>query len=414
MPNKKSTTLLVFVLTAIFYIYTLAPSLAWGDGTKLQGDAIMGESFILAEMTADEFNPDPYPLARVGVAAWDHPLYIILGHLVVKAFSFVDSLWMVNLISAFFGAASIALAYLFCYRFTGSILASGYASFSLAVSHTFWWNSSTPEVYTLFIFLLLASLYTFDLFERTGKYLFLGYSAFFWGLAVSNHLLALLALPALALYLFLSRQNRRLSIPALHSLRYPVMGFLAGLMVYGIQFIRLSRSFSPRELLGPVVGSTFLSQLWKLTPILLGESLLNYLFYLIVQFGPVGVLLGILGIKQIFRSSEFYGRKLVAFFILYTIFGIFYKVTDQFAFFLTSHVFWGADHGGWRAFRLFQADREAAPGSNQFSGADDPWDAILLRRLTQSGKANRHERCIHGHSTNWDRCSRWFSLLYKS
>jgi Protein O-mannosyl-transferase TMEM260-like len=338
--NKKLTTLLVFVLTTIFYIYTLIPSLAWGDGTHLQGDGITGESFILAEMTRGEFNPDPYLFAKVGVAAWDHPLYIMIGYVLVKTLPFVDSLWLVNLLSAIFGAASVVLVFLICYRFTESILASCYASFSLAVSHTFWWHSSTPEVYTLFVFLLLASIYFFDRYERTGQYSFLGFSAFFLGLAASNHLLAFLAIPALVLYYLLPKNYREYSISDLRTLSSPLLGFLAGFMIYVIQFARLSRNIPINEIMGPVVGSTFLSQLLNLTPALLGESLLTYLLFLIIQFGPVGLILGVLGINQVFRSSDLYVRKLIAFYIVYTIFGIFYKVTDQFAFFMTSHVFW--------------------------------------------------------------------------
>ncbi|RPJ21077.1 MAG: hypothetical protein EHM33_27030, partial [Chloroflexi bacterium] len=107
MPKKKLIALLIFILTISFYLYTLLPSLAWGDGTKLQSEAIAGESFVLAEMTPVEFSHDPFIFSKVGVAAWDHPLYIILGHLAVKTFPFVDALWLVNFISALFGAASV-------------------------------------------------------------------------------------------------------------------------------------------------------------------------------------------------------------------------------------------------------------------------------------------------------------------
>ena len=41
MRNKKLIALLIFVLTAIFYIYTLLPSLAWGDGAILQSEAVV-------------------------------------------------------------------------------------------------------------------------------------------------------------------------------------------------------------------------------------------------------------------------------------------------------------------------------------------------------------------------------------
>ncbi|MFN8405653.1 MAG: hypothetical protein U0V48_19185, partial [Anaerolineales bacterium] len=79
MQNKIKTAL-VFLLTAGFYIFTLSPSLAWGDGTRLQSEAISGESIVLAEMTPQEFSPDPYLFSKVGVTAWDHPLYVVLGH----------------------------------------------------------------------------------------------------------------------------------------------------------------------------------------------------------------------------------------------------------------------------------------------------------------------------------------------
>jgi hypothetical protein len=107
-----------------------------------------------------------------------------------------------------------------------------------------------------------------------------------------------------------------------------------------LQFIRMSRNFPLNEIMGPVVGSTFLSQLGTLSPILLGESLLSFLFFLTVQFGPVGLILGVLGIRKVFDSKELPLRKIVSLFIVFALFGIFYRVTDQFTFFITSYVFW--------------------------------------------------------------------------
>ena len=349
MQNKQTFSLAIFILTLGFYIYTLAPSLAWGDGTKLQGDAVAGESFILAEMPKEKFDPDPYIYSKVGVAAWDHPLYIILGNLLVGAFPLMDPLWLVNFVSALFGAASIVLVFHFCFRHTKSLIASAFASLSLAVSHTFWWHSSSPEVYTLFAFLLLMSLYLYECFEDTGKNSFLGYSAFFLGLAASNHLMAFLALIALTFYFFLSGGFRQLSVTGLRNLLTPISGFIAGYIVYIIQFIRVWRSIPLNGLLGPVIGTAFVSNL-KLTPVSLGVSLLSYFFFLITQFGAPGVFFGVFGIRQIFRSTDVRVRKIAAFWVVYTIFGIFYMVTDQFAFFLSSHVFWavfigiGSDH----------------------------------------------------------------------
>jgi hypothetical protein len=340
VTNKNFIALLVFTLTAAFYIYTLLPSMAWGDGIKLQSEVIAGESFVLAEMTPEEFSPDPFIFSRVGVAAWDHPLYIVMGHILVKGLPSIDPLWLVNLISAIFGAASVTLVFLLAYRFTGSLFAACYASLSLAVSHTFWWHSSTPEVYTLFVFLLLVSYYFLDQFEKTDQDPFLTYSAFFWGLAASAHILAFLAGPALGLYYLLSGTYRRFHISDVQKLAMPALGFLTGFSLYLIQFIRMSANFQLSEIMGPVVGSTFLSQLGTFSPIILGQSLLSYLFFLTVQFGPIGIILGILGFRQAFDEKDFSLRKMVSFFVMFALFGIFYRVTDQFTFFIPSYVFW--------------------------------------------------------------------------
>ncbi|HSM72048.1 MAG TPA: DUF2723 domain-containing protein [Anaerolineales bacterium] len=328
--KTKLFSFLVFTLAIAFYIHTLSPSLAWGDGTRLQSEAISGESIILAEMTPKAFTPDPFVFSKVGVTAWDHPLYIVLGHLLVKALPSVDSLWLVNLISAIFGAASVVLVFQLCHRQTNSLLASGYAAFALAVSHTFWWHSSTPEVYTLFIFLLLLSYFYLDQFERSNSTAHAALAAFFLGLSASNHILAFLAFPALGSYFLFSRKLTDLKTIELEKLVWPFFGFLLGFSLYIIQFIRITRNLPLDEIAGPIVGSTFFSGL-SLSPLLLAESLLKYLLFLILQFGPLGIILGVIGM----RSS----RKALSFYIVYMLFGVFYRVSDQFAFFLTSHVF---------------------------------------------------------------------------
>lgn len=340
MPNKKLISFTIFTLTFIFYLFTLLPSLAWGDGVKLQSEAVAGESFVLAEMPPDEFTPDPYPFAKVGVAAWDHPLYIVAGHMLVRALPFVDPLWLINLISAIFGAASVTLLFLLIYCYTESMFASWYASLSLAVSHTFWWHSSTPEVYTLFVFLLLLSLYFFEKFESAGKQKYLIFSAFVLGLAASTHILAFLAFPAIGLYYLFSRKYRDFHISQSKQLILPALGFLFGFSLYLVQFVRMSSNFPLDKIMGPVVGSTFLTQLDTLSPLLLGQSLLSYLFFLMVQFGIQGIILGILGIRKILNGKNIFSRKINFSFLVFFLFGIFYRVTDQFTFFITSYVFW--------------------------------------------------------------------------
>lgn len=339
MPHRNLIAALVFLLTTSFYVFTLSPSLAWGDGVKLQTEAITGESFVLAEMPAQNFSSDPYPFSKVGVAAWDHPLYIVLGYFLVNTFPFVNSLWLVNLVSALFGAASVTCVFIIAHRLTNSMAASSYAAFALAVSHTFWWHSSTPEVYTLFTFLLLVSYIFFDRYEESKQDKFLMGGAFVLGLAASNHILAFLAAPSFILYIFISKQFPRFKNENVKKSLLILLGFLGGFLLYIIQFIRVSETLSLGKTVGPALGSTFLNRLDFFSPTLLGSSLLTYAGFLAFQFGPLGIILGVLGIRNVFASAAPAPRKVLAFFIVFMLFGVFYRVTDQFAFFLTSYVF---------------------------------------------------------------------------
>jgi len=278
--------------------------------------------------------PDSAPFAKVGVAAWDHPLYIILGHLLVKSLPSVDSLWLSNLFSAIFGAASIAVLFIVAYNLTESLWVSFYVSFSLAVAHTFWWHSSTPEVYTLFIFLLLVGYYFFEQFEKSNKTSYLSISAIFLGLSASTHILAFLALPAIGLYLLIFKKYKLFN---LKNLSVSIMGFLAGFSIYLIQLVRMMVNLHEGGIFDLIIGSAFFNKLGLLTPAVLITSILTYLFFLMVQFGPIGFVLGVMGFRNFQNPSII---KIIVFFIVYALFGVYYRVTDQYTFFIASHVFW--------------------------------------------------------------------------
>jgi hypothetical protein len=332
---------LTFVLVLGFYFYTLQPSLAWGDGMKVQLETIKGESFIQSILPDDLFADDPFPFAKVGVAAWDHPLYVIFGHTLVQLAPNIHTPWLVNTISAVFGSATIIVLFLLIFAHTQSYAASLLAALSVAVSHTFWFHSVTAEVYTLYAFLLLLSLYLFDRFERTGRFSLLVSSVFILGLGVSNHLMTILAIPSFLIYRTLTRgtsSNKNLSPGKILILG---LAFFAGFSPYLIQFARMLRVFSISEAMGPMVGSVFLGELLATTPRIFLSSLLTYLMFLVYQFNPILLLIGGYGFLQAQRDSGSLWPKLLAFYLVFTLFGIFYRVSDQFAFFLIPHVFFG-------------------------------------------------------------------------
>lgn len=345
----------IFFLALAFYRYTLLPSLSWGDGARLQREAISGESYILTEMVDVEFAYDPYPFAKVGVAAWDHPLYIILGHTLVRAFPWIDSLWLVNMISAVFGAASLGVFFLILYDRLNSLPIPLLTTLYLSISHTFWWHAVTPEVYSLFTFLLLSFLYLNDRYQRSSQSIFLLGSFLSLGLAASTHLLATLALPALFFSLGLAWRDRfkhqsspfkkqdldRVSQLPIQVIATASLGFLGGFSLYLIQLARMLRTFPLANVMGPAAGITFLRGLFNFSPLGLAESTLYFAMFLLLQFGPIGVAVGALGLSRGKAIQAALWRMAIAFFIVYALFGIFYRVADQFAFFLTSYVFWG-------------------------------------------------------------------------
>jgi hypothetical protein len=112
----------------------------------------------------------------------------------------------------------------------------------------------------------------------------------------------------------------------------------------------MTRNFTLSEIMGPVVGSTFLSQLGTFSLLQFGQSIFTYLFFLTVQFGPIGLVSGTLGAHKMVTAKNSSLRKIFSFFLVFALFGIFYRVTDQFTFFIPSYVFWamlmgvGADH----------------------------------------------------------------------
>jgi hypothetical protein len=351
--------LALFVGTLAFYIYTLQPGLAWGDGIRLQREVISAESFIQAEISNVDFAPDPYPFARLGVAAWDHPLYVIFGHTLVTALPMVESLWLVNLISAVFGAGTIAVLYALLYRHTQSIIAAGFAALSLAVSHTFWWHAATPEVYTLFAFLLLLTLWFYDTAWQTGRFAPLIGAVFCLGLGLANHLLAGLAVPALLLFtVWHWRSKNKVSLRnpvfdgrdqlptiTIRRLIWLAIAFAIGFAPYWVQLLRLLRTFPLAELLGPAIGTTFFSGSLARTPAALGQSITMYIVFLFYNFGPFGVGLGLLGWIKGREVSPRLWRMMLLLYAVYVTFGLVYQVSDQFAFFMGAHVCWAVGMG---------------------------------------------------------------------
>ena len=201
LKNYIPPALLLFGV-AIFYIYTLAPSLNWADGARMQLDVMFEGSTYWSFDEARQVSTDGLPFDKLGVAAWDHPLYIMIAQLFRKL-PVSDPLYRINLMSAFFGVLAVTTVYKLGRVLTGDPIASSLGALALAVSHTFWFHSVTSEAYTLHMFIMaLIVLFTMR-WSETKNRRYLVYIALLAGLGLANHVMMALTLLPVGAYIIL-------------------------------------------------------------------------------------------------------------------------------------------------------------------------------------------------------------------
>lgn len=359
LPLQLLIAGIVFVVTFILYLSTLAPSVV-----TLFDDSL-------------EFQLVAYQL---GIAhPTGYPLYTLLG----KLFTFLpigNIAYRVNLMSAFFGAATVGLLYLLIVQIVGRMeeekrrrdegtrkrrgeegntsnppvfqlsnlptyLGALIAAIIFAVSPIFWQQATIAEVYTLNAFLVVLLLWA------ATRPLRLGGMAFLAGLSFTHHRTMLLLLPALVLYLAFSQKPGFLKNPSFYKtilfslllgllplllyLYLPLRGHIGsldgtyqntwngfwrqvsaggyGAFIFGNPF-QQNRDFA-------FYWSLFQNQFYTLIPGFLG------LIYLTWR-GPRRILL-LTG----------------ATFLAYTLFNLFYNVSDIEVFFIPSFLIWAVWSG---------------------------------------------------------------------
>lgn len=190
-PSIRHTDLwigiLIFVTAFIVYAMTMCPTIYTGD----DGD------FITAMATFGVPHPTGYPL------------FCLLGRLFLQIVPWGNPAFKINLMTAFFGAASIG----FVYRFLAFLLASrghrylaAMGALLFAFSPTMWQQSLSCEVYSLTALFLAALLCLAVCWQRdanNNRLLFV--FAFTYGLALTNHLTVALLLPAFLIFVLWQR-----------------------------------------------------------------------------------------------------------------------------------------------------------------------------------------------------------------
>lgn len=239
--QKKSATawqkflslLLIFFPIYFIYLFTLYPTVGTEDSGEL----------IVSAATLDIAHPPGYPL------------HTLLGKLFTILIPFGNIGWRVNVLSAFFGAATITLLYLFIKKLIKNDFIATAASLFFGLSDIFWSQSIRTEVYTLNAFFLALIMVLLLQWQQTkgNKYLF--WVALAYGLSLTNHQMMFLAGPPIVIFLLVSDWKKVLK---LEIILISLFLFILGLSVY--LYLPL------RTLMGPYDNPAYIEHQTLATP----------------------------------------------------------------------------------------------------------------------------------------------------
>ena len=313
---------LVAALAGLLYLTSLAPGVLWQDSAMLQVRVCQ------SDLTG-----------RLGLAV-SHPLYIILA----KSFAWIipgNFAWRVNLFSAVCSAGAIGFLFAGLSRLTRRTWPALIAVILLAVSHTFWTHAVIAEVYGLYALLLSVEMYLLVRYQQQegprGGWCLIGLFLVN-GLNASNHLLALLHLPAYAIYVFLQLRAKRIRIAQVLLM---LLALVIGAGLYEAMIIvQIARGAGVADTIrSALFGLNWQDHVLGSTPD--GLGLAKCLGYFLLNFPTPLLLLVPLGIYFGLRDSQtrsvaavWFGVCAVAF-----VFAIRYHVPDQYVFFFPCYIF---------------------------------------------------------------------------
>ena len=284
--HSTSIGIAVFLCSFAFYVFTLAPTVIWGDSASF--------ALNVKEM-------------KLTVSADSHPLFIILGHL----FSYLpfELAYTLNLLSAVTASLAVLMVYLVVLEIIGSTLSAVIGAVSLCVSHAFWLHAVIAEVYDLnAFFVLITSLVLLKWKKKPTNSHLLYLAAFLFGLGLCNHIVMAFTFIGF-LFLILVTNPRMLS--KLKVLLITVCSFLAGssLLIY-LYYQNLMKGRTASMLMDITTGYHYKKAMLVISHGLF-RDISMYFSYLFYQFPVIGFSLIFIGIVALFRKD-----RIVAIFLL--------------------------------------------------------------------------------------------------
>ncbi|HEC36311.1 MAG TPA: DUF2723 domain-containing protein [Anaerolineae bacterium] len=384
-PSYNWAAVVVAVVALVLYLHTLHP----GVGPYL--DSI---EYQITTLVLGVSHPPGYPL------------YTGLGRLFVALLPWRNAAFRLNLLSAVCSALTVALVQQVTYRLTRSILLSLFGALSLAVAVRFWYQANYAELYPLngafvaattlallawmqtrrpALYFLSAGLYALNFGVNAPAVVLL--PMWFFAVLVTDHrmltrprnlvLTALIVLVAAAQYLY---------VP-LRAFQHPpfcnycpenwseVPAFLSGREWWGIAF-----GVQPRYYL----------QRWA-----------DSGYQLMLQFWPVGVLLGAVGLWNLVRERTRLGVLFLLGLVGEWFFVVTYDVVDWADFMHPLYILFApllavglGEAWGWLAART---DRWRAPGRVAVLGLF----ALAMAGLLVATAINNYPLVDQSQRTDW-------------
>ena len=261
-----------------------------------------------------------------------HPLYLFVGivckHILIGEFG-----WRVNLISALFGAITVANLFLLVRLWVGRNFGAVIAAVTLALSWTFWRHCVIAESYTLYTAVLTAELVVLLLYVKTSRTRYLYLLACFNGLAIANHMLGLIPLACYAVFVAILFKNRQVS---LKNIAVMVLLWIIGAAPY--EYLVVKSMVQTGDIAGTLSSALFgYSYRGDTLNIRLSRPLiLQNLMFICYSFPTPNALLFICGLSGLYKvmDTRRFANIMLGLLMLFLAFAFRYTVQDRYAFFI--------------------------------------------------------------------------------
>jgi hypothetical protein len=299
----------------------------------------------------------------LGVVHASYPLYTWLGFLFSRLLPFGDVAHRINVMSAVLGAASIGGLYRVSIRllpsdmlplnYQRSVAVTGALLF--AFSRTFWSQAVIAEVYAPNVVLVALTLLVLLRWNDTRSHWDFFFFAFTFGLSLGTHLSNLGFAPGMVLFVVMTIAGAS-SLPAGSAWIRPGILADAGLAGFGlgaIQFVlwpprpgALQAAAVLQDVPATLtdlyrhvqLGFSEFRQAFSLVPP--PDRLVVYTDWLRIQFGLIGIALGVIGLVFLLIRRPRYFCLLMGMYVVHVWFFTQYKVFDLDVFFIPTHFLW--------------------------------------------------------------------------